>query len=117
MANEPRKTVDVTRRLLHDMTLVAAETALWIGLGLTGLLVGIAVVALFAVAFVVFDSDADDIADVQRFIELTEEARRSVPRDLPLFDGEQAAAIVRFQAKKDEAGRALWASRGGRLHA
>jgi hypothetical protein len=99
------------------MTLLAAQTALWLGLGLTGLLLGIAVVAPFAVAFIVFDSDADDIADVQRFIELTEEARRSVPRDLPLFDGEQAAAIVRFQAKKNDARRALWASRGGRHHA
>ena len=98
------------------MTLFAAQTALWVWLGL-GLLLGIAVLAPFALAFVVFEGDADDIADVQRFIELTEEARRLVPRDLPLFDGAQAAAIVRFQANKNEARRALWASRGGRYHA
>jgi hypothetical protein len=52
---------------------------------------------------------------VQRFIELTDEARAMLPRGLPLFDPEGAAetsaAIVRFQAKKDEARKALWQSR------
>ena len=73
--------------------------------------------ALFKVFFAVFDGDADTIADVEHFIELTEEARHLVPGGLPLFDGEKAAAttaaLVRFQAKKDEARRALWASRDG----
>jgi len=101
------------------MTLLAGQTALWLGLGLAaGLLFAIGVLTLFAAAFAVFDGDADDIADVQRFIELTEEARRLVPAGLPLFDSEKAAAatdaIIHFQAKKDEARRALWASRGGR---
>jgi hypothetical protein len=43
-----------------------------------------------------------------------------VPAGLPLFDSEKAAAttdaIIHFQAKKDEARRALWASRK-RFHA
>jgi hypothetical protein len=97
------------------MTLLPAQTALWLALGLaTGLLFAISVLALFAVYFAVFAGD-DDSADVQRFIELTEEARRLVPPGLPLFDSEKAAvttaAIVRFQGKKDEARRALWATR------
>jgi hypothetical protein len=103
----------------REMTLLAGQTALWLGLGLpAGLLLVIAVLALVAIASVVFDGDAEDIADVQRFIALTEEARRLVPPGLPLFDGEKAAsataAIVRFQAKKDEARRSLWASRDRR---
>jgi hypothetical protein len=68
--------------------------------------------------FAFFDGGADDIADVQRFVKLAEEARRLLPSDLPLFDGDKAAAttaaIVRFQAKKEEARRALWASRDQR---
>jgi hypothetical protein len=100
------------------MTFLAAQTALWLALGLTtGLLFAVAVLALFTVYSALFDGGADNIADVQRFIELTEEARRLVPPGLPLFDSEKAAAtaaaIVRFQAKKDEARRALWATRDG----
>jgi hypothetical protein len=103
------------------MTLLAGQTALWLALGLAaGLLFAIALWALLAVYFAVFDDGADNSAEVQDFIELTAEARRLVPPGLPLFDPEKeeaaAAAIVRFQAKKDEARRALWASRK-RFHA
>src|SRR5262245_64016909 len=101
------------------MALLAGQTALWLGLGLAGgFLFVLTLLPLLALTLVVFDGDADDVADVQRFIALTEEARSLVPAGLPLFDGEKAAvttaAIVRFQAKKDEARWALWASRGGR---
>lgn len=100
------------------MMALADQTALWLALGLTtGVLLAITVFALFTVFFAVFAGDADTIADVEHFIELTEEARQTVPRGLPLFQSERAAAttaaLVRFQAKKDEARRALWASRGG----
>jgi len=101
------------------VTLLAGQTALWLGLGLAGgFLLVLTLLPLLAVILAVFDGDAGDIADVQRFIELTEEARSLVPPGLPLFDREQAtattAALVRFQEKKDEARRALWASRDGR---
>ena len=101
------------------MTLLAGQTALWLGLGLAGaFLFVLTLLPLLAVILAVFDGDAGDVADVQRFIELTEEARSLVPPGLPLFDGEKAAAttaaLVRFQEKKDEARRALWASRDGR---
>jgi hypothetical protein len=98
------------------MTLLATQTALWLGLGL-GLVALVFALALplFALCFVVFDGGADDVADVQRFVELTEDARRSLPQGLSLFDTDKAqaatAAIARFQAKKEEARRALWASR------
>jgi hypothetical protein len=39
--------------------------------------------APLAVALAVFDADADDVADVQRFIALTEEARSLVSAGLP----------------------------------
>ena len=103
------------------MTLLAAQAALWLwlaaGLG-AGLLFTLTVLALLAV-LAVFDGDADDVTDVQRFIALTEDARSVALPGLPLFDGEKAAAsaaaLVRFQTKKDEARRALWASRCGRV--
>jgi hypothetical protein len=103
----------------QEMTVLATETALWLTLGLaTGLSAALAALVAIALYFAVFDGGAEDIADVQRFIDLTQEARRSVPPGLPLFDGGKAAAttaaIVRFQAKKDEARRALWASRRDR---
>src|SRR5262249_58268398 len=104
------------------MTLLAGQTALWLGLGLAGaFLFVLTLLPLLAVILAVFDGDAGDVADVQRFIELTEEARSLVPPGLPLFDGEKAAAttaaLVRFQEKKDEARRALWAARDGRSRA
>lgn len=100
------------------MTVLAGETAVWVAFGL-------AVVAPFAIAlfvgvaglFVAFEGSAGNIGEVQRFIELTDEARGLVPAGLPLLDRDNAAAttaaIVDFQAKKDEARRALWASRNG----
>jgi hypothetical protein len=61
--------------------------------------------------FVVFQDRTEDVSDVQRFITLTEEARRQVAPGFSLFDGDMAAAttaaIVRFQRKKAEARRAL----------
>jgi hypothetical protein len=70
----------------------------------------IATVATCVIFFAVFDGGPDDVADVQRFSELTEEARRVAP-----LEGEATASrLERFKAKKDEARRALWASRGGR---
>jgi hypothetical protein len=99
------------------VTLLAGQTAVWLGLA-AGLLFALAVWALLAVFFVVFDGDADHVADVQRFVALTKEARSWVPAGLALFDGAKAAAttaaLVRFQAKKDDARRALWASRNRR---
>jgi hypothetical protein len=99
------------------VTPLAGQTALWLGLA-AGFLFVLATLALLAVALAVFDGSADDVADVQRFIALTEEARSLVPAGLPLFDAEKAAAtataLLRFQAKKDEARRALWTSRNGR---
>jgi len=98
--------------------LLAGQTAVWLGLGAAGLVFALAVWALLAVLFLVFDGDTDHVADLQRFVALTEEARSWVPTGLPLSDGEKAAAttaaLVRFQAKKDEARRALWASRNPR---
>jgi hypothetical protein len=95
------------------MTLLSTETAVLLAVGLTtGLLLAVAVLALAVVYLALFDGGDDDVADVQRFIELTEQARSLVPSDLPLLDSEKAsAAIVPFQIKKDEARRALWASR------
>ena len=99
------------------MTLLAGQMALWLGLA-AGFLFVLTLLPLVAVTLAVFDGDAGDVADVQRFIALTEEARSLVPPGLPLFDAEKAAAttaaLVRFQDKKDEARRALWASRDGR---
>jgi hypothetical protein len=101
------------------VTLLAEQTALWLALGLAVgvgvLILAIALMAMFAVQIADFGGDTGAVADVQRFIELTEEARALVPRGLPLFDREEevatvSAAIVRFQAKKEEARHALWAS-------
>jgi hypothetical protein len=67
------------------------------------------------ISFVVFEGGEESVRDVQRFIELTDEARALLPSGLPLFDpdgaAETSAAIVHFQAKKDEARKALWQSR------
>jgi hypothetical protein len=101
------------------VTLLAEQTALWLTLGLAAgvgvLILTIALVAMFAVQIADFAGDSGAVADVQRFIELTDEARALVPRGRPLFDREEeaatvSAAIVRFQAKKEEARHALWAS-------
>jgi hypothetical protein len=102
------------------MTLFAGQLALWLSLGISGaLLVVITAVALFVGYYAVFQDPDEDIADVQRFIELTDDARRLVTPGLPLFDRDKAAAasaaIGRFQTKKAEARRALWASQSRRL--
>ena len=92
------------------MTLLAAQTTLWLAPRLAALVLAIAL-PLLAVSFAVSNGEADDVADVQRFVELTEEARGLVPKGLPLLDTDKeaatAAAIVRFQAKKEEARRSL----------
>ncbi len=104
------------------MTLLAGQTALWLAFGLAVVVpFAIAMAALIAAFFVVFDGSADNIGEVDRFVKLTDEARRLVPSGLPLLDGDKAAAttaaIVGFQAKKDEARHALWASRNGHASA
>lgn len=100
------------------MTVLADETAVWLAFGLAVVVpLAIAVSVGVAALFVVFEGSAGSIGEVQRFVELTDDARRLVPPGLPLLDGDNAAAttaaIVDFQAKKDEARRALWASRNG----
>jgi hypothetical protein len=101
------------RRVLRLMMLLSTEAAVLLAVGLTtALLLAVAVLALAVVYLGLFDGGDDDVADVQRFIELTEQARSLVPPDLPLLDSAKASvAIVPFQIKKDEARRALWASR------
>jgi hypothetical protein len=95
--------------IASETTLVIVFTAVTAAtLALTTLFVGL-------IFFAVFDGGEDSVRDVQRFIELTEEARALLPNGLPLFDpdgmAETSAAIARFQAKKDEARKALWQSR------
>jgi hypothetical protein len=100
--------------------LVAAHATLVVVLSaITGLvlLLGTAVVAW--VFFTAFGDYESNVRDVQRFIELTEEARSLLPEGLPLLDPEKAAAttaaIGRFSAKKEEARRALWQPRTRRV--
>ncbi|HEX2434720.1 MAG TPA: hypothetical protein VHI55_12305 [Gaiellaceae bacterium] len=100
------------------MTVLAGQTALWLAFGLAVVVpFTIAVSVGVAALFVAFDGSAGNIGEVQRFIELTDEARGLVPPGLPLLDSDKGAAttaaIVDFQAKKDEARRALRASRNG----
>jgi hypothetical protein len=100
----------------HEMTIVlAVQTAVWLMLGIaTGLVAAITVLAVVAVYLAVIEGGTP-VADVQRFKDLTEEARRLASPSSAPPDGDTAAAttaaIVRFRAKKDEARRALWASR------
>jgi FAD/FMN-containing dehydrogenase len=101
------------------ISLLAVQTPVWVGLALaTVALWAVAIWALAVLYFAAFDGGDDDIADVQRFIDLTEEARALIPPGLPLFDVEKAAvtttAIDRFLAKKEEARAALWESRDRR---
>jgi hypothetical protein len=105
------------------MTLLAGQATVWLALGLATcivLFVVLPVLAAFAVYYAVFEDEAGAVADVQRFIELRDEARRLMSPGLPLLDtGKMAAAtaqIGQFQAKRDDARRALWpARRDGRL--
>jgi hypothetical protein len=96
--------------------LVAGQTTVVIVFSvITGLALVITTVGFAWVFFAAFDDFERNVRDVQRFVELTEEARSLVPAGLPLFDREKAAAttasIGRFLAKKDEARRALWQPR------
>lgn len=105
----------------NAMTLLATHTALWLVFGLTVATIFAIVLAAVTLVYVAV-SEGDAVADVQRFIELTEEARRLVPPSrLPLLDPSSAAltaeAINRFLDKKEEARRALWASRQPRAAA
>ena len=100
------------------MTVLAAQIGLWVTLGLAAGLLVACVLAPLGLYFVAFNGGAGDVADVQRFRALTEEARRLASPDgsRPLGENVEAriAAIAHFQAKKEEARRALWASRNGR---
>jgi hypothetical protein len=82
---------------------------------ITGLVFALATAGAIWIFFKVFDDYEGNVRDVQRFIDLTNEARSLVPPGLPLLDPERAAAtanaIGRFQAKKDDARRALWQPR------
>jgi hypothetical protein len=76
---------------------------------LTTLVIGV-------VFFAVFDGGDDAVLDVERFVELTAEARSLLPSGYALSDpnGETSAALEQFLAKKEEARRALWGSRQSR---
>lgn len=98
--------------VVADVTVVIVVSAI------TGLAVLLAAAAVVWVFFAAFGDYEDNVRDVQRFIELTNEARSLLPAGLPLFDQEKAAAatvaIGRFSAKKEEARRAIWQPRAGR---
>ncbi len=80
-----------------------------LAVALTTLVAGVVFVA-------VFGDGTDAVRDVQRFSELTAEARSLLPRGSALSDpnGETGAAIGQFLAKKEEARQALWESRQSR---
>jgi hypothetical protein len=95
------------------------SSGLWVALGLVAFFA--IALPLLAVYLAVADWGADEIADVERFVELTDAARRSLPPGLPLLESDREAAttdaIVHFQAKKEEARRALWAASEGKRRA
>jgi hypothetical protein len=96
------------------MTVLAVSTAEWVALGLaTAFISALVLLLVVPVYLAVIEGDAPE-ADVARFVALTEEARRLMS-SAPAPDGDQAAATAAvlggFVAKKDEARRALWASR------
>jgi hypothetical protein len=86
-----------------------------VSIAFSGACAACVVIAALLVALVVeaIGEGDDVVGDVQRFIELTAEARASFPDGSLLSDprGETSAAIGPFLAKKDEARRALWESR------
>lgn len=73
----------------------------------------VAICALIVALIIDAIGDGDVVGDVQRFIELTADARACLPKGSILSDpqGETSAAIGRFLAKKEEAREALWRSR------
>jgi hypothetical protein len=97
--------------------LVASETTVVIALSAaSALAIALTTLIVGVMFFAVFDGE-ETVHDVQRFVELTEEARSLLP-GRPLLhdpDGETSAAIGRFLAKKEEARRVLWESRRTRL--
>jgi hypothetical protein len=103
---------------MTGMIVATGMSGAWIGvaLGIVVLLVCSAPVLWLCWRFVAMDDDAFECAveDVQRFVELTDQARlelAATPR-LPLFDPAGAAAtrvaIERFIVRKDLARRALF---------
>jgi hypothetical protein len=90
----------------------------WIAIAVCLILVGLSAAPVIWLCWRFVQMSAEAVAnaveDVQRFIDLTEEARREMaaaPR-LPLFDSEgtaiTAAAIDRFRTRKELARDALW---------
>jgi hypothetical protein len=98
--------------------LVAQANVVIVFSAITGLVLALTTAGAIWVFFKVFDDYERNVRDVQRFIELTDEARSLVPPGLPLLHPERAAAtadaIGRFQAKKHEARQALWQPRSRR---
>jgi len=64
---------------------------------------------VIAVFFVAFEPEEDSVKDVHQFVQLTEEARSLLAHGHGSGDP-GVSDIARFQAKKDEARKALWAS-------
>jgi hypothetical protein len=98
---------------------VAAEaTVVILVSAITGIVLVLTTAAVIWMFFFVFGDYEGSVRDVQRFVELTEQARSLVPAGLPLLDQEKAAAtteaIGRFAKQKEQARRALWESRNGR---
>ncbi len=96
--------------------LVASDTTVLIVFSaVTALTLALTTLFVAWIFLAVFEGGEESVRNVQRFIELTDEARALLPSGLPLFDpdgaAETSAAIVHFQAKKDEARKALWQSR------
>jgi hypothetical protein len=94
--------------------LAASETTVLIAVGTaTALVFALVTLIVIVAVFAVFDGSEEAVRDVQRFVELTEEARSLLPSGPALADpnGEASAAIGRFLSKKEEARRALWRSR------
>jgi hypothetical protein len=85
--------------------LAVSETTLLIIASAAGAFAFVLTTALVVlVFFVAFEPGEDCFNDVQRFVELTEEARSL------LANGSDARDVARFQAKKEEARQALWES-------
>ena len=105
--------------VLRSMDLLALTGEVWAVI-ITGAVVLLLILPALLFAHLVLETFVSDgthhrsVAQVQRFIDLTEEARavlRASPQ-LPLFDGDAAAetseAISRMRALKDEARKQLW---------
>jgi hypothetical protein len=108
----------LTRRFffVRRALMVAMGLGTWwvIGVGAFLVITAPILLVLLALSTVSDQTIEGAVHDVERFVELTERAREQVPGGLPLFDpargAEATAAICRFQALKEEARRALWAS-------